>query len=94
MTPTTAPMISILTAVFINKTMKLQCYMIHSSLLLIPKQLIFPKQNVQMSSQQPSGDSKTLIMDSQQPPADSHTINIELETCKCCHHNLLEIPKH
>ena len=49
---------------FIDKTMKLQCYMIHSSLLLIPKPLIFPKQNVQMSSQQPSGDSNTLIDDS------------------------------
>jgi hypothetical protein len=32
-----------------------------------------------MSSQQPSGDSKTLIMDSQQPPADSKTIDISIE---------------
>ena len=59
--------------------MKLQSYLIHSSLLLIPKPLIFPKQNVQMSSQQPSGDSKTLIIDSQQPPADSKTINVSME---------------
>ena len=49
---------------FIDKTMNLQCYLIHSSLLLIPKPLIFPKQNMQMSSQQPSGDSNTLIHDS------------------------------
>ena len=32
-----------------------------------------------MSSQQPSGDSKTLKMDSQQPPADSKTIDISIE---------------
>ena len=61
---------------FIDTTMKLQCCLIHSILLLIPKPFIFPKQNVQMSSQQPSGDSKTLIIDSQQPPADSKTIDI------------------
>ena len=79
MTPTAATMMSIITAIVINKNMKLQCYMIHSSLLLIPKPLIFPKQNVQMSSQQPSGDSKTLIIDSQQPSADSKTIDISVE---------------
>ena len=32
-----------------------------------------------MSSQQPSGDSKTLIIDSQQPPADSKTIDISMK---------------
>ena len=79
MTPTAATMISILMAVLYIKTMNLQCYLIHSSLLQIPKPLIFLTQNVQMSSQQPSGDSKTLIIDSQQPPADSKTIDISME---------------
>ena len=32
-----------------------------------------------MSSLQPSGDSKTLIIDSQQPPADSKTIDISMK---------------
>ena len=35
-----------------------------------------------MSSRQPSGDSKTLMIDSQQPPADSKTMNIQLKHVK------------
>ena len=64
---------------FIDKTMNLQCYMIHNNLLMIPKPLIFQWKKMQMSSPQPSGYSKTLIIDSQQPPADSKTINISME---------------
>ena len=59
----------------------------------IPKPLIFQWKHMQMSSQQPSGNSKTLIIDSQQRHAASKTIDISMKkTCKCVHGEVLGRP--